>query len=91
VPATVRRYEVSSKRVLTQWFSYRKKDRKRPIIDDRQPPSKLGDIQPDHWLAEYTTELLNVLHVLALLVELEPAQARLLEAICEGPTLDHRR
>jgi hypothetical protein len=83
-------YEVSGKRVLTQWFSYRKKNRERPIIGDRRPPSKLGEIQPDHWLAEYTTELLNVLHVLTLLVEMEPAQAKLLEAICEGPTLDLR-
>lgn len=58
---------------------------------DRRPPSKLEEIQSDHWLAEYTTELLNVLHVLALLVEMEPAQAQLLEAICEGPTLDFGR
>ncbi len=91
VPAAVWRYEVSGKRVLTQWFSYRKKNRERPIIGDRRAPSKLGDIQPDHWLADYTTELLNVLNVLALLVEMEPAQAQLLEAICEGPTLDFRR
>lgn len=63
------------------------KNRERPIIGDRRSPSKLGDIQPDHWLAEYTTELLNVLHVLALLVDMEPAQARLLEAVCEGPLL----
>jgi hypothetical protein len=91
VPPAVWRYEVSGKRVLTQWFSYRKQNRKRQIIGDRRPPSKLGDIQPDHWLAEYTTELLNVLHVLTLLVEIEPAQAKLLEAICGGPTLDYRR
>jgi hypothetical protein len=58
---------------------------------DRRPPSKLGEIQPDLWLAEYTTELLNALHVLALLVELEPAQAQFLEAICEGPTINFRR
>ena len=57
VPPAVWQYEVSGKRVLTQWFSYRKKNRERPIIGDRRPPSKLGDIQPDHWLAEYTTEL----------------------------------
>lgn len=88
VPAAVWDYEVSGKRVLTQWFSYRKKNRERPIIGDRRPPSKLGDIQPDTWLAEYTTELLNVLHVLALLVEMEPAQSQLLEAICDTPTLD---
>ncbi len=88
VPAAVWRYEVSGKRVLTQWFSYRKRNRERPIIGDRRPPSKLGEIQPNHWLAEYTTELLNVLNVLALLVEMEPAQAKLLEAICEGPLLE---
>jgi hypothetical protein len=87
VPPEVWDYEVSGKRVLTQWFSYRKRHRERPIIGDRRPPSKLGDIQPDHWLAEYTTELLNVLHVLGCLVELEPAQARLLERICAGPLL----
>ena len=90
VPEAVWRYEVSGKRVLTQWFSYRKKHRERPIIGDRRPPSRLGDIQPDHWLAEYTTELLNVLHVLALLVEMEPAQATLLEAIRGGPLLEIR-
>jgi len=87
VPPAVWNYEVSGKRVLTQWFSYRKKNRERPIMGDRRPPSKLGDIQPDRWLAEYTTELLNVLHVLVLLVEMEPAQAQHLEAICAGPTL----
>lgn len=91
VSPAVWRYEVSGKRVLTQWFSYRRKNRERPIIGDRRPPSKLADIQPDHWLAEYTTELINVLNVLTLLVELEPEQAQLLEAICEGPTLRFER
>ncbi len=90
VPEAVWRYEVSGKRVLTQWFSYRKMNRERPIIGDRRPPSALGDIQPDHWLAEYTSELLNVLNVLAMLVDLEPEQAELLEAICEESTLDFR-
>ena len=91
VPPEVWNYEVSGKRVLTQWFSYRKKQRERPIMGDRRRPSKLGDIQPDHWLAEYTTELLSVLHVLALLVEKEPDQSQRLEAICAEPTLDFRR
>jgi hypothetical protein len=84
-------YEGSGRRVLTQWFSYHKYIRERPIIGDRGPPSKLGDIQPDHWLAEYTTELVNVLNVLALLVEIEPDQAQLLEPICAGPTLEFAR
>jgi len=84
VPLALWQYEVSGKRVLLQWFSYRKKHRERPIIGDRRPPSPLSDIQPDRWLPEYTTELLNVLNVLGLLVELEPMQADLLERICAG-------
>jgi len=87
VPPAVWRYEVSGKQVLLQWFSYRRRDRERPIIGDRRPPSPLGLIQPDHWLAEYTTELINVLNVLGWLVELEPQQAALLEKICAGPTM----
>jgi hypothetical protein len=80
-------YEVSGKQVLLQWFSYRKLNRERPIIGDRRKPSSLGAIQPDRWLAEYTTELINVLNVLGWLVDLEPAQAALLEKVCAGPTI----
>jgi hypothetical protein len=80
-------YEVSGKQVLMQWFSYRKKNRERPIMGDRRQPSPLGSIQPDHWLPEYTTELLNVLNVLAMLIELEPQQAELLDRICAGPLI----
>ena len=80
-------YEVSGKQVLLQWFSYRKANRERPIIGDRRPPSPLGDIQPDYWLAEYTTELINLLNVLGRLVDVEPVQATLLEKICAGPTI----
>ena len=80
-------YNVSGKQVLMQWFSYRKRNRERPIIGDRRKPSDLGAIQPDHWLPEYTTELLNVLNVLGLLIDLEPQQAELLERICSGPLI----
>ena len=80
-------YEVSGKQVLTQWFSYRKRNRERPMIGDRRKPSALGDIQPDHWLPEYTTELLNVLNILGLLIDLESQQADLLERVCSGPLI----
>lgn len=80
-------YEVSGKQVLVQWFSYRKANRERPIIGDRRTPSPLGDIQPNYWLAEYTTELINLLNVLGCLVDLEPIQAKLLEKICSGPRI----
>jgi hypothetical protein len=87
VPLAVWQYEVSGKQVLVQWFSYRKKNRERPIMGDRRKPSPLADIQPDHWLPEYTTELLNVLNVLAMLVEVEPQQQELLDRICAGPLI----
>lgn len=90
VAPAVWEYEVSGKQVLVQWFSYRKKNRERPIMGDRRPPSPLGDIQPDHWIAEYTTELINVLNVLGWLVEIEPQQGALLERICAGPTISER-
>lgn len=87
VPPEVWEYEVSGKNVLRQWFSYRKKDRSRPLIGDKRPPSELMKIQPDHWLPEYTSELINVLNVLAMLVDLEPQQAKLLEEIEDGPLI----
>ncbi|MCY4350481.1 MAG: N-6 DNA methylase [Thiotrichales bacterium] len=88
VPLAVWAYEVSGKQVLIQWFSYRRRDRSRPIIGDRRPPSALEKIQPDGWLAEYTTELMNVLHVLGRLVALEPRQSDLLNRICDGPLMN---
>lgn len=58
-------------RVLKQWFSYRRANRERPLIGDKRPPSRLETIRPDHWLPEYTTDLLDVLNVLGLLVDVD--------------------
>ncbi|TVR11703.1 MAG: hypothetical protein EA385_00880 [Salinarimonadaceae bacterium] len=80
-------YEVSGKNVLRQWFSYRRRDRTRPVIGDRRPPSPLERIQPEGWLSEYTSDLINLLHVLGRLVALEPAQAALLERIVDQPMI----
>lgn len=80
-------YEVSGKRVLTQWWSYRREDRSKPPMGDKRPPSELSRIQPTAWLPEYTTELLNVLRVLTRLVALEPRQDELLGRIVAGPLL----
>ncbi len=87
VPRAVWEYEVSGKQVLVHWFSYRKKDRTRTTIGERRQPSPLESIHPDRWLAEYTSELLNVLHVLGRLVALEAQQADLLQRICDGPMI----
>lgn len=88
VPKAVWDYEVSGKNVLRQWFSYRKRDRSRPLIGDKRPPSPLDSVRPDHWLPEYTVDLLNLLNVLGLLVKLEPKQKDLLDRILAGPLLD---
>jgi hypothetical protein len=88
VPPEVWVYEVSGMNVLRQWFSYRKRDRSRPIIGDRRKPSPLGDIQPEHWPHEYTADLIDLLNVLGRLVLLEPSQAALLDAILAGDIED---
>lgn len=80
-------YEVSGKQVLWQWFSYRRLDRTKPVIGDRRPPSLLDRIQPDGWLNEYTSDLMNLLHVLGRLVLLEPKQAALLEQVLDSPLI----
>lgn len=87
VPAAVWHYEVSGKQVLRTWFSYRRKSRERPLIGERRKPSPLGDIQPESWPAEYTSDLLDLLNVLGMLVDLEPQQADLLCRVMDGPTL----
>jgi hypothetical protein len=88
VPPEVWAYEVSGMNVLRQWFSYRKRDRSRPIIGDRRKPSPLSDIQPDHWPHEYTSDLIDLLNVLGRLVLLEPQQSRLLDEILAGKLID---
>lgn len=80
-------FEVSGMNVLRQWFSYRRRDRSKPVIGDRRPPSPLDSIQPDHWLPEYTSDLLDLLNVLGRLIALEPRQADLLGRICDNPLL----
>jgi hypothetical protein len=85
VSPAMRAYEVSGKNVLDQWFSYRRRDRTKPLIGDKRPPSPLEKIQPDGWLAEYTEDLLNLLNVLSRLVALESRQADLLARIVAGP------
>lgn len=77
-------YEVDQKQVIPQWFSYRKRDRSKPPMGDKRPPSPLQDIQLEHWPAEYTTDLLDLLNILTLLVDMEHEQATLLARVCDG-------
>jgi hypothetical protein len=81
-------YEVSGKQTLWEWFGDRKRDRSKPVIGDKRPPSPLDSIQPDHWLPEYTSDLIDLLHVLGRLIALESKQADLLVRICDNPLLN---
>lgn len=74
-------YEVSGTNVLKQWFSSRQKDRTRPVIGERAV-SPLMKIQSDHWLPEYTSQLIDLLNLLGLLTRLSGRQAVLLSEIC---------
>ena len=70
-------YQVSGMRVVRKWFGYRR--RTRPMARGEQSP--LDDIRPDAWSIEYTSDLLELLHVLTLVTELEADQAELLDAV----------
>ncbi|WP_326821605.1 type ISP restriction/modification enzyme [Streptosporangium sp. NBC_01756] len=74
-------YEVSGMKVIKKWFGYRKKN------PAGRKSSPLDYVNTEKWTAEFTTELLELLHVLTFCVELEPDQADLLDRICDGPLI----
>ena len=81
VPLSTWEYEVSGYRVVRRWFGYRQQE---PAGQSR---SDLDKIVPETWHPEFTTELLELLNVVGLLVELEPCQEALLDEIVAGPLI----
>jgi hypothetical protein len=79
VPRTTREYEVSGMNVLDKWFGYR---RRKPAGKRRL---ELDGVVARSWSPDWTTQLLELLNVLGLLVQEEPGQRELLDAICAGP------
>jgi predicted helicase len=80
VPQEVIDYEVSGMNVLRRWFGYRRATRPQ----SRGEQSALDDVRPQTWPSAYTTDLIELLRVLALVVELEPNQAELLDKIMDA-------
>jgi Type ISP C-terminal specificity domain/N-6 DNA Methylase len=72
-------YAVGGRNVLKSWFNYRKKS------PGGKKSSPLDDIHVEEWPSEWTVELIDLLTVLTRLVELEPAQADLLDRILAEP------
>ena len=81
VPPAVRTYEIGPMNVLDSWFKYRQK------FPKVKRSSELNDTTPQEWPTHYTQDLLELLNVLTLLTDLEPAQAKLLQAIVDGPKI----
>lgn len=74
-------YEVGGKNVIKSWLNYREAD------PGGLRSSPLDDINVQTWLSEWTGEFTDLLTVLSRLVELEPAQAELLDRVLAGPIL----
>ena len=81
VEAWVWTYEVSGMKVLKHWFDRRKRE------PDGRRSSPLDAVVNTTWDPDWTSELLEMLNVLTLLVDLEPAQANLLDRIVSGPLI----
>lgn len=78
VPAAVWEYEISGTRVLRKWFGYRRAD------PEGRRSSDLDTIVPTSWPPAYTTQLLELLNILILLVDLQPAQQQTLDRVMSG-------
>ena len=74
-------YEVGGKNVLKSWVNYRKAD------PGGKKTSPLDHVHVETWDADWTSEFIDLLTVLTRLVELEPAQADLLDCILKTPLL----
>ncbi|WP_217553013.1 type ISP restriction/modification enzyme [Streptomyces sp. GbtcB6] len=74
-------YRIGGVQVIRKWFGFRKR---RPDIEWQTP---LNDILPPAWPARWTVDLLDLINALALLIALEPEQARLLDAVSAGPLI----
>ncbi|MDX3672332.1 type ISP restriction/modification enzyme [Streptomyces europaeiscabiei] len=81
VPKAVWDFNVSGVKVLKKWFGYRKR------VPGGRKSSPLNEVSASAWTSQYTSELLQLLNVLGLLVELETAQAELLDRVISGSQL----
>ncbi|MEV5605665.1 type ISP restriction/modification enzyme [Streptomyces sp. NPDC052299] len=81
VPAGAWEFRVSGVRVLELWFERRAAACGAPGAD----ATGLEAVRPRAWPQEWTSELLDLVTLLALLAELRPRQEELAEALAAGP------
>jgi predicted helicase len=77
-------YEVTGMPVVKKWIGYRKAS---PTTKWSSP---LNDIVTEKWPKAFTEELLDLLHVLTQLRDLEPEHTELLQQVLVGPTFDNK-
>jgi len=83
VSAAIWEYRVGKMRVINKWIGYRLKQPR-----GRKPATPLDEIKATTWIAAFNDDLLRLLHVLAGLIQLEPAQDSLLHDVIEGLLID---
>ncbi|MFB6440288.1 type ISP restriction/modification enzyme [Streptomyces sp. NPDC056411] len=85
VPAGAWDYQAGGVRVLAAWFA----ERGGAVADGAAPPEpgSLAALRPADWPQQWTSELLELITVLALLAELEPQRAELAGLAMDGPQL----
>ncbi|MGV9880362.1 type ISP restriction/modification enzyme [Streptomyces sp. NPDC003006] len=84
VPKEAWEFEVSGVRVLERWFGPRSGD-------TEAEPGTLEAIRPSVWPQAWTSELLELITVLALIAELAPGQEELAAALGDGITVEELR
>ena len=72
-------FEVSGLKVVQSWLGYRMKK----VAGKKSSP--LDDVRLARWTGQFTTELLELLWVLEATLASYPEQARLLDAVIDGP------
>ena len=77
----VREYQVSGQNVLDGWL------RRRSGPPSPKASSELDSTRPDQWLPAWSEELQHVLAVLWHLVDVQPAQSRLLDRVIDAPLI----
>ncbi len=75
-------YQVCGKRVVDQWFSFRQRTRRH-----QRRTSPLDDKRVGAWTYHLSRDLLNLVNVLGMLVDIEPQQSALLDAVCNSPLI----
>jgi len=74
-------YAVGGRNVINSWFNYRKKE------PGGRAGSPLNDIHVNVWPSEWTDEFIDMLTVLTRLIEIQQAQAEVLEEILSDALL----